>query len=111
MTITKTTCRSHRISGYTIVDGVYVCRGCGKPEAEHETNAETIARRQRESIMRETYWLTTTHGKHLSDGAISTFEDAVDQAASWSILHWASGHKDWTVHIDAGGERICSVTA
>jgi len=40
---TRTTCGRHRTLGYDYVED-WVCRGCGAPQAIHETTDETLAR-------------------------------------------------------------------
>jgi hypothetical protein len=48
--ITKTTCGNHRIYGYSYDAQLnLVCKKCGLPDAQHETNAETLARKDREA--------------------------------------------------------------
>lgn len=42
----KTTCPDHRRLGYHLSGGKYICKGCGLPEAQHETAAETVKRKQ-----------------------------------------------------------------
>jgi hypothetical protein len=42
----KTTCGLHRIYGYTYNENLQsVCKGCGLPENQHETNQETLLRK------------------------------------------------------------------
>lgn len=43
--LAKTVCPEHRRQGYAYASGVLVCRGCGLPAAQHETTAETVARK------------------------------------------------------------------
>jgi hypothetical protein len=45
-----TTCGQHRTLGYTVVDGVWVCRGCGLPQHQHETSEQTVARHRDEAV-------------------------------------------------------------
>lgn len=42
---TRTTCGQHRTLGYALA-GTWVCRGCGAPEAHHESTDETVARKR-----------------------------------------------------------------
>lgn len=51
-TTTKTTCGAHRIVGYHLAGGVWVCRECGEAQSLHETFAETIARREAEAAVK-----------------------------------------------------------
>jgi hypothetical protein len=44
-----TTCNQHRVQGYALNAGQWVCRGCGLPQSQHETNAQTLARRENEA--------------------------------------------------------------
>jgi len=46
--ITKTECGQHRILGYSYnAELEMVCKGCGLSQDLHETNAETIARKEK----------------------------------------------------------------
>lgn len=45
-----TTCGQHRTLGYALVDGRWVCRGCGLPEHQHETADQTVARLRDEAV-------------------------------------------------------------
>lgn len=46
--ITKTECGQHRILGYSYnAELEMVCKGCGLLQDLHETNAETIARKEK----------------------------------------------------------------
>lgn len=48
MQLQKTVCGAHRVEGYHLVGGVWVCKRCGLAEHRHETIAETLARKERE---------------------------------------------------------------
>jgi hypothetical protein len=43
--MSHTTCSQHRVLGYTISNTQWVCIGCGLPQSQHETIAQTLARR------------------------------------------------------------------
>lgn len=42
----KTTCGKHRVDGYHLMAGQWVCRSCGLPQWRHETISETLARNE-----------------------------------------------------------------
>lgn len=45
----KTVCGSHRVDGYQLSAGQWVCRKCGLPDHRHETIQETLQRKASEA--------------------------------------------------------------